>query len=154
MNGGSRLGAMLDSLMKNRQLPNVEKAFKYYSLKMINDVKKGDDKESKDDAWLGITVKDSMGKLVVTSHQTDSPLRELLMPGDEIIAINGRRTDSKSKLNSSLKGQKGKQANVIYNHEGVVKSVDLLMVEKVHHKVKIDGKGNQKWRNYISTRQG
>ena len=154
MNGGSRLGTMLDSLMKNRQLPDVEKAFKYYSLKLISDVKKNDGKENADDAWLGIAIRDTSGQLVVTSHQTGSPLRELLMPGDEIIAINGRRTDSKNKLNSSLKGQKGKQANIIYNHEGVVKSIDVMMVGKVHHKVKIDGKGNQKWRNYISSRQG
>jgi hypothetical protein len=76
------------------------------------------------------------------------------MPGDEIIAINGRRTDSKNRLNSSLKGQKGKMANIIYNHEGVVKSVEIMMLGKVHHKVKLDGKGNQKWRDYISSRQG
>jgi predicted metalloprotease with PDZ domain len=76
------------------------------------------------------------------------------MPGDEIIAINGRRTDSKNRLNSSLKGQKGKMANIIYNHEGVVKSVAIMMLGKVHHKVKLDGKGNQKWRDNISSRQG
>ena len=105
-------------------------------------------------AWLGITVKDSMGKLVITSHQTSSPLRELLMPGDEIISINGRRTDSNSKLTSSLKGQKGKMASIVYTHEGIVKSLESMMVGKVHHKVKLDGKGNQKWRNYITSRQG
>jgi predicted metalloprotease with PDZ domain len=154
MNGGSRLGTMLDSLMKSRQLPDVEKAFKYYSLKLISDVKKDDEKDASIDAWLGIAFKDSGGQLVVTSHQTGSPLRELLMPGDEIIAINGRRTDSKNRLNSSLKGQKGKMANIIYNHEGVVKSVEIMMLGKVHHKVKLDGKGNQKWRDYISSRQG
>ena len=154
MNGGSRLGTMLDSLMKSRQLPDVEKAFKYYSLKLISNVKKDDEKDDSVDAWLGIAFKDSGGQLVVTSHQTGSPLRELLMPGDEIIAINGRRTDSKNRLNSSLKGQKGKMANIIYNHEGVVKSVEIMMLGKVHHKVKLDGKGNQKWRDYISSRQG
>jgi predicted metalloprotease with PDZ domain len=145
---------MLDSLMKSRQLPNVEKAFKYYSLKLISDIKKNDGKDDSIDAWLGIALKDSGGQLVVTSHQTGSPLRELLMPGDEIIAINGRRTDSKNKLNSSLKGQNGKKANIIYNHEGIVKSVEIIMVGKVQHKVKVDGKGNQKWRDYISSRQG
>ena len=154
MNGGSRLGTMLDSLMKSRQLPDVEKAFKYYSLKLISNVKKDDEKDDSIDAWLGIAFKDSGGQLVVTSHQTGSPLRELLMPGDEIIAINGRRTDSKNRLNSSLKGQKGKMANIIYNHEGVVKSAEIMMLGKVHHKVKLDGKGNQKWRDYISSRQG
>jgi len=28
------------------------------------------------------------------------------------------------------------------------------MINKVQHKVKLEGKGNQKWRNYIATRQG
>jgi predicted metalloprotease with PDZ domain len=154
MNGGSRLGTMLDSLMKNRQLPDVDKALKYYSLKLIPNVKKDVEEKNCQDAWLGITVKDSMGKLVITSHQTSSPLRELLMPGDEIISINGRRTDSNSKLTSSLKGQKGKMASIVYTHEGIVKSLESMMVGKVHHKVKLDGKGNQKWRNYITSRQG
>jgi len=154
MDGGSRLGTMLDSLMKNRQLPDVDKAFKYYSLKLIRDTKKKVEDNDGEDAWLGINVKDSMGKLVITSHQTSSPMRKLLMPGDEIIAINGRRTDSNSKLTSSLKGQKGKMVSIMYNHEGIVRSLESMMIEKVHHRVKLDGKGNQKWRDYITSRQG
>ena len=61
------------------------------------------------------------------------------MPGDEIIAINGRRTDSNKKLNSSLKGQNEKIANIIYSHEGVVKSADVKMINKIQHKVKLEG---------------
>jgi predicted metalloprotease with PDZ domain len=154
IDGGSRLGTMLDSLMKNRQLPDVEKACKYYSLKLVSDVKKGDEQNHLENAWLGVSIKDSGGKLIVTTHQAGSPVRELLMPGDEIIAINGRRTDSNKKLNSSLKGQNEKMANIIYSHEGVVKSADVKMINKIQHKVKLEGKGNQKWRDYISTRQG
>ena len=154
IDGGSRLGTMLDSLMKNRQLPDVEKACKYFSLKLVSDVKKKEQQSVLENAWLGVSTKDSAGKIIVTTHQTGSPVRELLMPGDEIIAINGRRTDSNNKLNSSLKGQNEKMASILYSHEGVIQSADIKMISKIQHKVKLEGNGNQKWRDYIATRQG
>lgn len=154
MEGGSRLGTMLDSLMRERRLPDVDKACKYFSLKLISDGKKEDEAKDLQNAWLGVSTKDSGSKVVITTHQAGSPLREILMPGDEIIAINGRRTDSNKILTSSLKGQSGKDCNIMYNHQGIVKSVDVKMVSKIQHRVKLVGKGNQKWRDYIATRQG
>jgi predicted metalloprotease with PDZ domain len=75
------------------------------------------------------------------------------MPGDEIIAIDGRRTSNTKSLESALKGKIGQEVKMTYAHEGMLRTCSIELPAAPRHNVKLSGKGNQKWRDYIATRQ-
>ena len=93
------------------------------------------------------------GKVTVSTHMAASPLRMALMPGDEIIAIDGRRTSNMKSLESALKGKIGREVKLTYAHEGMLCTFSITLPAAPRHDVKLSGKGNQKWRDYIATRQ-
>ena len=82
-----------------------------------------------------------------------SPLRMTLMPGDEIIALDGRRTPSMKSIESALKGKIGREVELTYAHEGMLCTCSITLPAAPRHNVKLSGKGNQRWRDYIATRQ-
>ncbi len=151
MKGGLRLGKMMDELVNQRAAPEVEKALTYFGLELIPEKKP--EKDNLDSAWLGLQIKENSGQLRVLSHQKGSPLRHMLMPGDEIIAINGFRINTKNMLNKYLKGLADTEFEIIYNHEGIIKSIKILLPPTPQRNVKLEGKGNKKWKQYLSTRQ-
>ena len=151
MKGGRNLGVMLDNLMSSREAPDVESALAYFGLELIPEAK--EEEIAKQDGWLGIGLNDSTGILKVTTHHTGSPIREIVMPGDEIISLNGFRCSNAKSLQSCLKGNAGNTAELIFSHEGIITSAMIEIASQPHHRVKLKGKGNQKWRDYIATRQ-
>ena len=104
-------------------------------------------------AWLGLNLSPKAGRVMVSTHMAASPLRLEIMPGDEIVAIDGLRTSNLKSLETALKGKSGQAVAITYAHEGIIREHTLSLPSPPHHNVKLVGKGNNKWRAYIATRQ-
>jgi predicted metalloprotease with PDZ domain len=89
----------------------------------------------------------------MSTHMTGSPLRALMMPGDEVVAINGMRTSTMKNLQTALKGKIGQKVEITYTHEGMLRTCSIELPEAPKHNVKLAGKGNKNWQNYIASRQ-
>jgi predicted metalloprotease with PDZ domain len=104
-------------------------------------------------AWLGLNLTIKAGKTFIGTHMAGSPMRSILMPGDEIVAINGLRTSNAKTIETALKGKSGKEVSIAYAHEGVMQHCNVTLGEAPKHLVKLSGKGNKQWRSYLETRQ-
>ena len=151
MKGGRQLGALLDSLMHERKAPNMDETMAFYGLKLVPEKPFKDDEERH--GWLGLNLSAKDGRVLATSHHTGSPVRHCVMPGDEIVAINGLRTPTAKKLATSLKGKAGTEVTLMISHEGIIHEHHVLVSSAPQHGVKLEGKGNARWRSYIETRQ-
>ena len=151
MKGGLRLGKLLDSLVFERKAPDVKTALEYFSLDLVPEKAIKDDDQL--DGWLGLQLRQSNKQILVNSHQQDSPLRNIIMPGDEILALDGFRMNEIGVLNKFLKGMANKNTEITYTHEGIIKKCSLVLPSSPQRLVKLEGKGNKKWSRYISTRQ-
>jgi len=149
MSGGRNLGIHLDKLVFDKSAPDISKALEYYGIKLKSKVTENNQLSN---SWLGLNLSDTTGKVTVTSHQTDSPLRQLIMPGDELISINRLRLNGIKSLKSILAKLDPSNVEICYSHEGVIKfdKIDLRIEPEL--KNKLDGKGNAKWRDYIASR--
>ena len=72
---------------------------------------------------------------------------------DEIVAVNGVRTSSMNALKTSLKGKAGSEVKLMVSHEGMLHEHTVKIVSAPQHGVKLEGKGNARWRAYLATRQ-
>tara|TARA_B100001287_G_C22645362_1_gene512384 strand:- start:430 stop:1593 length:1164 start_codon:yes stop_codon:yes gene_type:complete len=151
MKGGLRLGKLLDSLVFDRKAPDVKSALQYFSLDLVPERVLEDNEEL--EGWLGLQLRQSNKQILVSSHQQDSPLRNIIMPGDEILALDGFRMNDIGVLNKFLKGMANKSTEITYTHEGIIKKCSLVLPVSPQRLVKLEGKGNKKWSRYISSRQ-
>ena len=114
LTGGRRLGSFLDAITKEAGNLDLDKAFSHFGL----DYKPSEQPKRKPgtervvwenfaQGWLGVHVRSQGNKLKVTSHMQNSPVREQLQVGDEIVAIDGLRTVNAEQLKSNLKGKVG-----------------------------------------------
>ena len=144
-----KLRKYLDELVFDKSAPNIAKALGYYGLSLKSKVSKDNQLSS---SWLGLNLSDKGGKVLVSSHQSNSPLRELIMPGDELISINRLRINSVKSLKSILAKLEPSNVEICYNHEGIIKlnKIDLRIEPEL--KNKLNGNGNAKWRDYIASR--
>ena len=149
MEGGRNLGMYLDELIFDKTAPDVAKALDFYGLKLKSKVDKNTKLSS---SWLGLNISEKGGKVIVSSHQNDSPLRNLIMPGDELISINRVRISNIKSMKNLLSKLEPSNVELCYAHEGIsnVSVIDLRVEPEL--KNKLDGKGNSKWRSYISSR--
>jgi len=146
--GGENMGPFLDKLVKKRALPNVAKALSSFRLKLTPHAS-----DEPGTGWLGINLKEAGGRVIVSSHQAGSPLRLLTHVGDEIVAVDGVRVRSTSHLNKLIAGRAGESINLDLSHEGILKSTEVTIGESLQHGVTLKGKGNDRWRAWITTRQ-
>ena len=151
MKGGLRLGKLLDSLVFERKAPDVKKALQFFSLDLVAEKVVKDEDEL--EGWLGLQLRQSNKQILVSSHQQDSPVRNIIMPGDEILALDGFRMNDIGILNKFLKGMANKTTEITYTHEGIIKKCTLVLPSSPQRLVKLEGKGNKKWSRYISSRQ-
>jgi predicted metalloprotease with PDZ domain len=151
MKGGRRLGSLLDALMHDKKAPDVDATMAYFGLQLAPEhpLKEGEEKNG----WLGVNLSSKDGKLKVTTHQSGSPIRHCVMPGDEIIALDSIRTSSLKELKTALKGKAGQPVELMTCHEGIIQSHTVQPGNPPQNGVKLDGKGNSKWKSYIETRQ-
>ena len=149
MEGGRNLGMQLDKLIFDKQVPDLAHAFDFYGLE-LSSKKSTDDKLSS--AWLGLNLAVKNNRMIVTSHQNESPLRNLIMPGDELISINKIRLKTIKSMKSILSNLEPEHVELCYTHEGIVKTDIISLRVEPDLKSKVSGKGNKKWRDYISSR--
>ena len=149
--GGRRLGSLMDRLMTERSPPPVEGtlAMLGFSLEV-----KGENEEERG-GWLGIGLRNDAGQVRLTSHHEGSPLRDVVQPGDEIIAVAGHRVTTSEDLRRALAGRGGQTVDVLYSHEGAVGTAHVsLGLASDHASVTVGGRGNSLWRRITSSRQG
>lgn len=148
--GGRRLGGLMDRLMTEREAPPVEDALAALGLSLEAKESEAVDNEG----WLGVGLRTDGARLLLTTHHDGSPLRELLQPGDEIVAVAGRRTTSTAALKQALAGRAGHMVEVVWEHEGALHRDEVHLGQAQDHAaVKLSGRGNALWRRITASRQ-
>ena len=101
--------------------------------------------------WLGIHLNES--PLRIRSFLAGSPVREVLQPGDEIVAVDGRRTRTSSDLKSALRGKVDSEIVVTISRHGGLMELGLETGADPLHPVMIKGKGNAIWHTFADSRR-
>ena len=101
--------------------------------------------------WLGLQLSES--PLRVSKFQAGSPVRDKLQPGDEIVAINGRRTRKSSELKGALRGQAEQTVSITISRRGGMMEFKVIPEKDPLHPVKISGTGNRLWNAFSSSRR-
>ena len=151
MKGGGRLGTMLDEIVNRKAAPDMGRVMAYFGLTLEPEHK--EKPEQVKAAWMGLNLAVKAGRITISTHMAGSPMRQILMPGDEIIAVNGMRCATTSALETALKGHVDQDVRITYAHEGMLRECTVRLPEAPKHNVKLAGKGNKNWRSYIATRQ-
>ena len=147
--GGRRLGAMLDELMTTRTAPPLGATLSTLGFELVP--KEGGEDQ---DGWLGLGLQRRQGKVIVTTHLEGSPLRNLVDAGDEMVAINDRRITEVKHVKQALSECAGREVRVMTAREGGLRTCNNEALPAIEHrKVKIDGKGNVLWRRIKASRQ-
>ena len=146
--GGASMGPYLDRLVQQRNHPNVQRALSSFRLKLVPH---STDKEGK--GWLGVGLKDASGRVTITTYRSESPLRKNTQVGDELVSVDGVRIKSVAHLKKLIGGRAGDEVNLDITHEGILSTVTLVVPPSPQHGVTLKGKGNQRWKTWITTRQ-
>ena len=138
MKGGRRLGSLLDDLMHQRKAPDVDASMAYFGLKLVPEHPLKDGEEN--DGWLGVNLSTKDGRVKVTSHLSGSPVRQHVMPGDEIVAIDGIRTASLKGLKRLSKAKQDNKSNLCQVMKESFNRIRFNPLPSPQHGVKLDGK--------------
>ena len=160
LTGGKRLGSFLDSVTKEAGHLDLNKAFSSFGLtyKPSDEPKR---KEGTDtvvwegfaQGWLGVHIRMQGNKLKVTSHMQDSPAREDLQVGDEIIAVDGVRVVNAEQLKSNLKGKVGTTVRILFARNSVMHECVLNVVLEPNYPSVTTSDGNRLWKSTIRSLQ-
>ena len=137
----------LDDMVYAKSAPEITHALEFYGLGLTSKINQD---KTPSLSWVGLNISDKAGRVTVSSHQSNSTLRNLIMPGDELIAINSMRVNNVKSIKTIL-SKLDPNETICYNHEGIVKSVTAVAECRVELKTKLDG-NNQRWKRYIATR--
>ena len=146
--GGSSMGPYLDRLVQQRNHPNVQRALSTFRLKLVPHAS---DKEGK--GWLGVNLREASGRVTISTYQAGSPLRNLTQVGDEVVSVDGVRIKSVAHLKKLIGGRAGDEIKLDITHEGILTTTTLVLPTSPQHGVTLKGKGNQRWKAWITTRQ-
>ena len=83
----------------------------------------------------------------------NSPVREQLQVGDEIVAIDGLRTVNAEQLKSNLKGKVGTTVRVMYARNSVMYECLLNVALEPNYPTVTTSEGNRLWKSTIRSRQ-
>ena len=144
--GCRRLGVLLDEAISRREKPNLARAIELLGMEMTPD--KGDK-----GGWLGIECSEKDSALFVRTHLATSPVRNLLNTGDEIIALDGIRINSKKRMSAYLKGKADCKCTITIARQGNLKQIEVDISRDPNHAIKLKGEGNSLWRNIIASRR-
>ena len=146
MEGGRRLGVLLDTLVSQRSAPDTTAAMGSLGLEMTADKKQ-------QGAWLGLNMANSPGLTKVRTHLTGSPCRTEIYTGDEIVAIDGLRVKSCKEISAAIYGNQDILTKITIAREGVLHEVEITPITNPQHLTKIEGKGNKVWDAIKASRQ-
>ena len=144
--GARRLGSFLDELVSGRKSPLVEDAIKKLGMAMVPE------KEEKG-GWLGLNLSAKSGAVKVTTHHSNSPCRDFIHTGDEIIAVNNLRIRNVKELNAAIFDKIDNEIEITICRQAVLQRVVVKPISNPNYKVKLDGKGNKIWRSIADTKQ-
>jgi predicted metalloprotease with PDZ domain len=147
MVGGKRLGIMLDSLTKQKIKPNLEAAMKIFGLSF-----EATEKEKEKQAWLGLRLSQKNG-LIVVGLQHDSCVRNILMPDDELISVDGIRLRNSSELKDALAGKAETEIEIMISRHNSIQQFKVVAAAQQAAKVKLVGKGNKLWKAMLESAQ-
>tara|TARA_B100000575_G_scaffold7489_1_gene5571 strand:+ start:1045 stop:2886 length:1842 start_codon:yes stop_codon:yes gene_type:complete len=160
LSGGRRLGSFLDDITKEAGNLDLDRAFSFFGLKYTpsEEPKRKEGTESVvwenfRQGWLGVHVRTQGNKLKVTSHMQNSPARERLQVGDEIVAIDALRVVNAEQLKSNLKGKVGTSVRVMFARNSVMNSLLLDVVPEPNYPTVSTSEGNRLWKSTIRSRQ-
>lgn len=160
LSGGRRLGSFLDEITKEAGNLDLDRAFSLFGLKYTpsEEPKRKEGTESVvwenfRQGWLGVHVRTQGNKLKVTSHMQNSPVRERLQVGDEIVAIDALRVVNAEQLKSNLKGKVGTSVRVMFARNSVMNSLLLDVVPEPNYPTVSTSEGNRLWKSTIRSRQ-
>ena len=83
----------------------------------------------------------------------DSPVREQLQVGDEIVAVDGIRVINAEQLKSNLKGKVGTTVRVMYARNSVMHEGLLNVSLEPNYPTVSTSDGNRLWKITIQSRQ-
>jgi predicted metalloprotease with PDZ domain len=143
-----RMGAELSRLVQEPTLPPIDDWAKGmgHSFATKSKPKPGD-------SVLGIKISTRGGEIVVTGFLPNSPARESLQVGDELISIDGRRIRDNSDLKSALRGKADRKVALLLNRRGGIISSSAIPMHPPELGVRLKGKGNAMWRSMLRSRR-
>jgi len=160
LRGGRRLGSFLDELTTKKGVLDLDKAFSLFGIPYESSKTKErrDGTENiawKDfeQGWLGINVRNQNNKLLVASHLQESPVREHLQVGDELIAINDQRITSSEQLKTALKGKTEGEITILYSRSSIVQEVNVTPINEPKAPTVSACEGNRFWKATTRTLQ-
>ena len=146
--GGASMGPFLDKLVRQRALPNIQRALSAFRLKLVPHA---GDKEGK--GLLGVGLRETSGRVTITTYHAGSPLRTCTQVGDELVAVDGVRVKSSAHLKKLIGGRAGETIALEIVHEGILSNASIELPASPQHGVTLSGKGNARWKEWITTRQ-
>ena len=160
LRGGRRLGSFLDELTTKKGVLDLDKAFSLFGIPYES----SKTKERKDgteniawkdfeQGWLGINVRNQNNKLLVASHLQESPAREHLQVGDELIAINDQRITSSEQLKTALKSKTEEEITILYSRSSIVHEVNVNPIKEPKAPTVSACEGNRFWKATTRTLQ-
>ena len=146
--GGSGMGPFLDRLVKRRALPNIKHALGYFRLRLTPHAS-----DKAEEGWLGVNLRETSGGVLISSYHAGSPLRLMTQVGDQLLAVDEVLIRSAKHLQQLIAGRQGEDINLQLAHEGILSSVNVTVSSSPQHGVALQGKGNDRWKAWITTRQ-
>ncbi len=138
--GGQPMVEFVDNLVNKKTRPPMANAAEIYGMEIVPNKKE----KLENMGWLGITF--TKNSLKIKSFQRDSPCREFMKTGDELIAINDLRINGTKSLKTVLKGAANTSAKITISSFGALKDVMITIGLKPHYSVLFKGEGNELWR--------
>ena len=137
--GGQHMVEFVDDLVNKKTRPPMEESAEIYGMKLVPNRKD----KIENMGWLGVTF--TKNSLKIKSFQRDSPCREFMKAGDELIAINNLRINGTKSLKTILKGAANTSAKITISSFGILKDVTIVIGLKPYYPVLFKGEGNKLW---------
>ena len=88
--------------------------------------------------------------LVISKVEVASPLRDIIIPDDELIALDGIRIRSRKSLKATLRGKADATAIITISRHDSIMEMPVTVGETPKHLATLTGTGNRLWKTLIS----
>jgi predicted metalloprotease with PDZ domain len=100
--------------------------------------------------WLGVKMAERGDTLVISKVEASSPLRDLIIPNDELVALDGIRVRSRKSLKAALKGKADTVVKVTLARHDIIMEISTTAGTTPKHSATLTGTGNRLWKALIS----
>lgn len=148
MEGGSGMGKFIRNIVQNTGPLPLEKALRYFGRKIVHK-----DLPKTEHGWLGVALNQKCHSIEIQRFLKNSPLRNHLKVGDEILAIDSLRCHSMKSVDSALQGKANSDVSILYATEGVTKDIRIQIPSQPAQTWTIQGGKNEHWMRYLKSLQ-